>query len=227
MLSKTWGRAFQCEPLSTWVQTKYMGHPRPGWEAFDWWGADNLQKLAHANSHPPDSGWKHNAHAIPYPAAVHHFAAHGNASLLHDLRLTEATSPWQPANLWTHEREFLASYVGTVWRGVRVASDYWRVKVLCAEACHNSPRCLSNELDAPPQQPGTPRAAWATYLPERVRFGAFERGAGGSDWLRARGIGARFPQLTYLHSTFCLCPQGDGPTRKGVFDAILFGCIPV
>ena len=26
---------------------------------------------------------------------------------------------------------------------------------------------------------------------------------------------------------FCLCPPGDDPARKAVFDAILSGCIPV
>mmetsp|Transcript_23113 Transcript_23113/g.33859 ORF Transcript_23113/g.33859 Transcript_23113/m.33859 type:complete len:451 (-) Transcript_23113:51-1403(-) len=29
------------------------------------------------------------------------------------------------------------------------------------------------------------------------------------------------------NSTFCLMPPGDMPTRKGFFDSILFGCIPV
>lgn len=102
------------------------------------------------------------------------------------------------------------------------------MQVHCAEECHASPRCLANVLDAPPQQPGTPRSAWATFLPAHAHFGAFSRSDRTADeWLQARGIGSRFPQLTYLHSTFCLCPQGDGPTRKGLFDAILFGCIPV
>jgi hypothetical protein len=31
----------------------------------------------------------------------------------------------------------------------------------------------------------------------------------------------------YRHSTFCLCPPGDDPARKAVFDAIVSGCIPV
>jgi xyloglucan galactosyltransferase MUR3 len=31
----------------------------------------------------------------------------------------------------------------------------------------------------------------------------------------------------YRKSTFCLCPPGDDPARKAVFDAILSGCIPV
>ncbi len=34
-------------------------------------------------------------------------------------------------------------------------------------------------------------------------------------------------QNPYLHSTFCLMPGGDFPTRKGFFDSLLSGCIPV
>jgi len=31
----------------------------------------------------------------------------------------------------------------------------------------------------------------------------------------------------YKKSTFCLCPPGDDPARKAVFDSIVSGCIPV
>jgi len=31
----------------------------------------------------------------------------------------------------------------------------------------------------------------------------------------------------YNHSVFCLQPPGDTPTRKGIFDSIAIGCIPV
>ena len=31
----------------------------------------------------------------------------------------------------------------------------------------------------------------------------------------------------YKRSTFCLCPPGDDPARKAVFDSIVSGCIPV
>ena len=40
--------------------------------------------------------------------------------------------------------------------------------------------------------------------------------------------GLRDPHYQYtLRSTFCLQPLGDTTTRKGLFDAIMFGCIPV
>lgn len=31
----------------------------------------------------------------------------------------------------------------------------------------------------------------------------------------------------FLSSTFCLQPSGDSPTRKGIFDSLLAGCIPI
>ena len=31
----------------------------------------------------------------------------------------------------------------------------------------------------------------------------------------------------YMHAEFCLMPGGDTPTRQGVMDALLVGCIPV
>ena len=34
-------------------------------------------------------------------------------------------------------------------------------------------------------------------------------------------------ELLYYLSTFCLMPPGDSASRKGLFDAILMGCIPV
>jgi len=33
--------------------------------------------------------------------------------------------------------------------------------------------------------------------------------------------------LLYANSTFCLHPAGDAETRKGIFDSLLLGCIPV
>merc|ERR1712187_993520 len=30
-----------------------------------------------------------------------------------------------------------------------------------------------------------------------------------------------------MDSTFCINPAGDTPTRKGIFDALVLGCIPV
>ena len=31
----------------------------------------------------------------------------------------------------------------------------------------------------------------------------------------------------YRRAVFCLCPPGDDPGRKAVFDSIVSGCIPV
>jgi len=34
-------------------------------------------------------------------------------------------------------------------------------------------------------------------------------------------------ERVYGNATFCLMPPGDTPTRKGIFDSVLMGCIPV
>ena len=33
--------------------------------------------------------------------------------------------------------------------------------------------------------------------------------------------------LHFMNSDFCICPRGDVPTAKRLFDAVYFGCIPV
>ena len=35
------------------------------------------------------------------------------------------------------------------------------------------------------------------------------------------------PVLSYLDSVFCLAPPGDDPTRRGLIDSLVAGCIPV
>jgi len=50
-------------------------------------------------------------------------------------------------------------------------------------------------------------------------------------WLALGKAGARYSAADilarYRRSTFCLHPPGDSPTRKGIFDSLLTGCIPV
>ncbi len=46
---------------------------------------------------------------------------------------------------------------------------------------------------------------------------------------RTGKVGASIAQMLsfYRNSIFCLSPPGDSPTRKGLFDSLLSGCIPV
>ena len=46
---------------------------------------------------------------------------------------------------------------------------------------------------------------------------------------RERFDGSRGPprQVTMAGSLFCACPEGDSPSAKRQYDAILTGCIPV
>jgi hypothetical protein len=48
----------------------------------------------------------------------------------------------------------------------------------------------------------------------------------GSNMLHASEVDARVMDV-YGNSVFCLQPAGDTPTRKGIFDAAMAGCIPV
>lgn len=49
-------------------------------------------------------------------------------------------------------------------------------------------------------------------------------------WIAMGKAGARYSAADvlkqYESSTFCLHPPGDSPTRKGIFDSLLAGCIP-
>jgi hypothetical protein len=51
--------------------------------------------------------------------------------------------------------------------------------------------------------------------------GKFAKGSA-RDTVRADDIVA-----AYEHSVYCMCPPGDTPVRRAVFDALLAGCIPV
>jgi hypothetical protein len=60
--------------------------------------------------------------------------------------------------------------------------------------------------------PGITAAALAAGFPSRTAF---------------LDTAERHMETLYLVSTFCLIPPGDTATRKALFDAILFGCVPV
>jgi hypothetical protein len=51
-------------------------------------------------------------------------------------------------------------------------------------------------------------AATLGYKPEQLMFEA-----------------ARYPEVVYMLSTFCLTPPGDTPKRRGFIDALLMGCV--
>ncbi len=55
--------------------------------------------------------------------------------------------------------------------------------------------------------------------------------SGSCMWIQLGKAGHRYEQQDilslYRRSVFCLSPPGDSPTRKGIFDALLAGCIPV
>ena len=88
-------------------------------------------------------------------------------------------------------------------------------------------------------------AQWCTAAPECLHWDISEPEAALTVLATAPGIAAAAHGLRYasvstlldaaagnlavVHalSTFCLTPPGDSPTRKGFWDALLVGCVPV
>ena len=68
---------------------------------------------------------------------------------------------------------------------------------------------------------------------ESVRGEVFRQCAGSPKCLHVvctQQLCVKNPQTMYklaLDSVFCLQPAGDSPTRKGIFDSLVSGCIPV
>lgn len=86
------------------------------------------------------------------------------------------------------------------------------------EACRDAAsRCVSLHV---------PGCASPRFTPDAcLVHAAAENGGGGAG---ARNV-TLFEHLLagYASSEFCLMPAGDTPTRQGIFDALLTGCIPV
>jgi len=138
--------------------------------------------------------------------------------------------------LFAAPRRHAMSYIGGMWRGgakgpYALKQKNWSTKRRVGAWCHREATCHALFTDGPPDArppPGqrAPPALTDVFphcgndsMPSRVvaawpRLGAAARTCG-------------YPQLTYLESEFCLTPPGDAPSRRGLFDALLMGCIPV
>eukprot|EP00850_Spirogloea_muscicola_P003569 SM000014S00357 [mRNA] locus=s14:897377:899079:+ [translate_table: standard] len=78
---------------------------------------------------------------------------------------------------------------------------------------------------------GLPRPEDATSIRSILMEQCSAAGAPACMMLQCHGTACLGPEATvgdlFLHSSFCLQPRGDSPTRRSVFDALLAGCIPV
>eukprot|EP00850_Spirogloea_muscicola_P003913 SM000016S01901 [mRNA] locus=s16:462735:464489:- [translate_table: standard] len=78
---------------------------------------------------------------------------------------------------------------------------------------------------------GLPRPEDATSIRSILMEQCSSAGAPACMLLECHGTACLGPEATvgdlFLHSSFCLQPRGDSPTRRSVFDALLAGCIPV
>ena len=134
---------------------------------------------------------------VPYPSQFH---ARSDQAVREHL-----------ATVASVHRPHLAAYFGGLHgRQVELRT---RLRVTCREA---APRCADL---APEDEPcSDPRHQSAGSLESRCEaIGIHEKDTGA------------FGRILYgyMHAEFCLMPGGDTPTRQGVMDALLVGCIPV
>lgn len=86
---------------------------------------------------------------------------------------------------------------------------------LCAEA----PACFTYEVED--------RAGSAARLAAAPGVAAAAAELGYASLPALEADAAEHFEVLYSLTTFCLTPPGDTATRRGFFDALLFGCIPV
>lgn len=91
--------------------------------------------------------------------------------------------------------------------------------VQVAEACQQGPDCLFFDVRH--------RAASLTRLAATPFLAPAISGAGFASRLRFLDAAERHLEAVYLVTSLCLIPPGDTASRKALFDAILFGCVPV
>jgi hypothetical protein len=163
---------------------------------------------------------------VPYSSGIHHF--HSPTSLPWSRLLSDRLStPASSAQLQQHvnrPRPFFATYLTTV-RGDQVPNtEFLKVKAQTLHLCINDKKCKVHLLDPTIRERSV------------VRLGHSIIKANMSSALSAFGVAElhdfvafardRIETVPYL-SQFCLTPPGDSVSRKGFFDAILMGCIPV
>lgn len=157
-------------------------------------------------SSDPPMGIPH-VYEVPYSTSVHYVP---------QAVRPPALGAWRPDRMLDHARPVLASYLTTVRNGQKPDSEYLLVKRQVAVLCQDDADCVVHFLDAPPAHLEEHPALQHVELP----------GVPAGPHSFARFAFRHFEALAFL-STFCLTPPGDTVSRKGLFDAILMGCIPV
>jgi hypothetical protein len=176
-----------------------------------------LRDLESEQKHP-DSAFQ-----VPYLTGIHYI---------------QASSPWsQQLTIPTddtaggeerlvrhirHERPVLASYITTIRVGQDPETEYLAVKRKVLVLCVNAPECKVQLMD-----PGTQEKSFKRILRHVNRETSVLSTLGFKGVQNLLESGKSGVETLYYLSKFCLMPPGDTVSRKGLFDAILMGCIPV
>lgn len=104
---------------------------------------------------------------------------------------------WQDNLRKGPKREWLCSFIGSTSRGTEWSRA---LRAELAMQCDRAENGTCREVKC--NEYGMPGTVDCTRRPEHVT-------------------------ALFRSSTFCLQPPGDSPTRKGIFDSLLAGCIPV
>jgi hypothetical protein len=166
----------------------------------------------------------HRLFQVPYTTAIHYFHGH-SPSPESDLLVDSAGMASDKGRLRRHvqhERPVLASYVTTLRADQVLATEFLMVKRKALVLCLAAPDCKVVVVD-----PGAIDASLKRFVSHINSDSSILSTLGFKglrDLLESAKEGAEF---TYYLSQFCLMPSGDTVSRKGFFDAILMGCIPV
>jgi hypothetical protein len=159
---------------------------------------------------------------VPYSTSIHYFYTPSPWTVMLSGRASKLADSAQQKHHVHRERPFFATYLTTVRHGQAPDTEYLMVKRKMLHLCVKDHDCKVHLLD-----PGV-RERSVTHLAHHI--------ANESSILSDLGLAElhqfidfakdRIETMLYL-SQFCLTPPGDTVSRKGLFDAILMGCIPV
>ena len=143
--------------------------------------------------------------SVPFPSMFHYTSA-----LVY--------TPWDTSR--SSERVVLATYLGSIKRGGG-RSIRAKIAALCS-AAHDCKSIVYKSMSEANAMTNSEEAVVSEGVSEGVKEGVKMKST------RPRTHSKRVPQvLAYYRSVFCLTPPGDDPTRRGLIDALVAGCIPV
>jgi hypothetical protein len=175
-----------------------------------------LRNLNSVRQHPE------NAFQIPYSTGIHYFHTPFPFSRLLVSSASTSAGEARLTRHVEHERPLFASYLTSVRHGQVPDTEYLMIKRKTLVLCMKASECRVHLLN-----PNIRRES-LKHIVRHIKDDSSVPSALGLAGLHELVEFAkdRVEVVHYL-SQFCLTPPGDTVSRKGLFDAILMGCIPV